>query len=47
MSSEVVSPDEYLPGITVYVECMPLPSGFRYVPHIHRAHQGEGICGCT
>jgi len=39
VSGQVFSPDEYLPGITVYVECLPLPGGFRFETHAHREHQ--------
>ncbi len=39
MSGEVLSPDEYLPGINVYVEHLPLAGGFRFETHVHREHQ--------
>ncbi len=39
MSSDVLSPDGYLPGSNVYVERLPLPGGFRFETHVHREHQ--------
>lgn len=39
MSGEVLSSDGYLPGINVYVECLPLPGGFGFETHVHREHQ--------
>lgn len=39
MSAEVVAHDEYLPGINVYVERLPLRGGDRFETHAHREHQ--------
>jgi AraC-like DNA-binding protein/quercetin dioxygenase-like cupin family protein len=39
MSAVVVSHDKFVPGITVYVERMPLAGGARFEPHFHREHQ--------
>lgn len=39
MSGEAAPGDGYLPGITVYVEHLPLPVGARFASHAHREHQ--------
>ncbi len=39
MSAELLAPHDFVPGINVYVERMPLPGGARFETHAHLQHQ--------